>query len=157
MTTLKFSFQLQTFKVCLFFSWFLTKYVSQNQKKTFTWMFECQILRIISDPLSILLAIKAYPFGLTFGLAPSFIYTYDNKFSILLGFLVLFLTFRFWERSFTNHHTRLRLHYAIHCYTHQFKQRANIFAFMLTSEFLKKVYHGFEYFINLKLIINLSI
>jgi len=58
-------------------------------------MFKCQILRIISHPLSILLAIKAYPFGLTFGLAPSFIYTYDNKFSILLGFLVLFLTFRF--------------------------------------------------------------
>jgi len=41
-------------------------------------MFECQILRTISHPLSILLAIKPDPFGLAFGLAPSFIDTYDN-------------------------------------------------------------------------------
>jgi hypothetical protein len=138
MTTLKFSFQLQTFKVCLFFSWFLTKYVSQNQNITFTWMFECQILRIISDPLSILLAIKAYPFGLTFELAPSFIDTYDNSFAIFFGLLIFSLTFRLWERSFTNHHTRLWFHHAIRYYTHQLRQEQTSLPLSLHLNSLKE-------------------
>jgi hypothetical protein len=56
-------------------------------------MFELYILRAISHPMSILTAIKAYPFSLAFGLAPNFIDTYDNSFAILLGLLLLFLSF----------------------------------------------------------------
>jgi hypothetical protein len=41
-------------------------------------MFECQIFRTISQPMSILLAIKAYPFGL----APRFFDTYGDWLSL---------------------------------------------------------------------------
>lgn len=43
-----------------------------TKKKTFTRMFECHILMAISYPMSILLAIKTYFFGIAFGLVPSF-------------------------------------------------------------------------------------
>jgi len=52
-------------------------------------MYVCQILRIISHALSIL-AIKAYPFGLAFRLAPTFIDTYDNNFAVFLGLFLLY-------------------------------------------------------------------
>jgi len=109
-------------------------YLTKN--KTFTWMFEFQILRKISQPMSILTIIKAYPFGLVFGLAPSFIDINDNMFIIFLGLLILLFTFRFWEKSFINHHTRLWFYHAIQCYTNQFRRRSNIFAFKLTYELL---------------------
>jgi hypothetical protein len=118
---------------------FLLNMYLKTKRKLLHECFECQILRIISHPLSILLTIKAYLFGLAFELATSFIHTYDNSFAIFLGHLLL--SFRFLERSFTNHHTRFRFHHAIRCYTHQSRRRANHFAFMLTSEFLKRVYH----------------